>query len=270
MIFKVDYHFHPNLPKSEKRAKYKCEKWWQEFQKFGVNVVISTEHCYKNPERAFSFLEKARPKDCYVFPGVEYLTKEGVDIVIFSHSPDFYKYEELVPFKLSYEEVIDFVGKKGLLSFVTHPYTLGLTSVIKKIGKEDYLKFSNQLGAIEIANGSFDNLYLFLNKSFLKIFFKGKTEKIKKIKKVPESDYPERIKFLSAGSDAHHFEEIGTYVTMEAEPENLFEKIVSNQDPIIFQKQMEEVNYFLLIKSSLTAFQEFIEKKKIIIKNILK
>jgi len=239
-------------------------------EKNGVNVVISTEHCYKNPERAFSFLKKEKPDNCWVFPGVEYLTKEGADVIIFSDRPDFYQYKELTPFNLTYEETVNFVKKNGLFSFIAHPHTLGFSSVIKKLGKESYLQFSNQLGAVEIANSSFNNLYLFLNKPFLKIFFRKKIRQIEKVKKVPGEDYPEKIKFLAAGSDAHHIKETGACVIIETEPENLFEKIVSNQEPVLIEKSTEKINYLLLAKSALTSFREFSKKKKIIIKNALK
>ena len=73
--YRVDYHFHPNLPVGEKAALDKCKSWWQEFEKKGINVVVITEHVYKHPERAFKLMQETKPEGCYVFPGMEYLTK---------------------------------------------------------------------------------------------------------------------------------------------------------------------------------------------------
>ena len=55
---KIDYHFHPNLPKNEDRATEKCKKILAQFEKKKIDVVIITEHAYKNPKRAFNFLNK--------------------------------------------------------------------------------------------------------------------------------------------------------------------------------------------------------------------
>ena len=33
-VYKVDYHFHPNLPNEEAAALNKCKNWWQELQCF--------------------------------------------------------------------------------------------------------------------------------------------------------------------------------------------------------------------------------------------
>ena len=160
MKIRIDYHFHPNLSGNDKRAKKKCLALWQRFQKKGINAVITTEHIYKNPRRAYELMKKYKPEELFCFPGMEYVTKEGIDIVIFSDSENIYNYTELKTFKLPYFDLIKFVNSKdNLYAYVTHPYTLGLTSVVNKLGKEAYSRSTDLLDAVEISNGAFDNLF---------------------------------------------------------------------------------------------------------------
>jgi hypothetical protein len=46
-----------------------------------------------------------------------------------------------------------------------------------------------------------------------------------KEKKIFKSDYSEKIKFLAVGIDAHHIEEVGTCVTIGADPVISFSQI---------------------------------------------
>ena len=54
------------------RALKKCRKWWNRFKRNDINVVIPSEHVYKDPKRAFLFMKQTKPQDCFLFPGMEY------------------------------------------------------------------------------------------------------------------------------------------------------------------------------------------------------
>ena len=224
---RVDYHFHPRLPKkNHQKANHKAKKWWQQFEENNINCLIVTEHVYLNPKRAFAIMNQNKPKGSFCFPGLEYVTKEGIDIVIFSHNPDIYKIPELKPFKLNYEQTINLIlSRKDLFSFVTHPYTMGLTSVLRKLGYEKYIKFVHDLGAVEITHCVYDNCELLLKKFPLNLIFRRLLKKIDCRKHLPESDYPEKINFLAAGSDAHHVSEVGNCYEL-----NLLEKLYSQKE----------------------------------------
>jgi hypothetical protein len=266
MKIRIDYHFHPNLSRNKQKAIKKCKKIWKKFQKKEINCVIITEHSYKNPKRAYDLMIKEKPKNCFCFPGVEYITKEGIDIIIFSLGKKIYDYKELKSFKTTYFDLIDFVkSKTNLFAFVTHPYTLGLTSVINKLGTKDYKKSLNMLNAIEISNGAFDNLYFFMNTFPFKYFFKTKIKKIIKTKSLPKSDYPKKIKFLSAGSDAHHVEEIGNcYEILYPKKinKNKMFKIISNNlgNGKVFYDTAKKQSVSLLLRMSFTTLCEYITK----------
>lgn len=261
MIFTIDYHFHPNLPRNEKKALIKCNNWWKSFEKHGVNTIIVTEHCYKNPKKAFALMTRTKPAGFYIFPGLEYVTKEGIDIIIFSQSKQIYDYNELKPFKLSYDETINFILKTNLSGYITHPYTIGRTSIISVLGRNKYLFYLNKLGSVEVTNNAFANLKELIDKPLLNKVFSKQIKRIVKTKDLPKEDYPKKIRFLAAGSDAHNPEELGTFVTVETTPRNLFKKITINTNPAITTKKYTSVNYLLLMKTAITSFEEFVEKK---------
>lgn len=268
MKIKIDYHFHPNLSKNENRANNKCKKIWAQFKKKKINAVIITEHAYKNPKRAFNLLKKHKPNSMFCFPGIECVTKEGIDIIVFSNNEKIYGYKELRIFQLSYFDLIKFVNsKKDLYAFVTHPYAIGLNSVINKLGSDAYFKSLNLLNAVEISNGSFDNLLSIINRFSFSIFFMSKLKKIKKTKNLPKSEYPFKIKFLAVGSDAHHVEGIGNCYQLESDLSSLNEddvfKLVTNNKGKgrICYDNSKSFNFWLLIKTGLTLLNEFIIKQ---------
>lgn len=261
MIFNVDCHFHPNLPNNNRRALKKCEKWWAAFKKNKINAVIVTEHVFKNPKRAYRLMKQTEPEDCVAFPGMEYNTKEGVDIVIFSDKEQIYDYDELRPYNLSYEDTIDFVLANDLHAYVTHPHTIGFTSVIKKLGYDVYRKSVDKLGAVEIVNMSCFDLYKLLDRFPFKYLFSGMLDSLKKVMFLPKNEYPKKVKFLAVGSDAHLFEEIRAYVRISASKENLFERLVSNPNPKIGYTKEKKMNFWLMIKSSITTINEFLLKR---------
>jgi hypothetical protein len=261
MIFRIDYHFHPNLPRNQKRALSKCKKWWKTLENININTIIVTEHCYKNPERAFKLMKETKPTNFFIFPGMEYLTKEGIDLIIFSQSEKIYNYKELKPYNLTFAETINFILKNNLASYITHPYTLGLTSIIPKLGQQKYSLYTNKLRAVEVSNSSLGNLYKLLKKPILKTLFSKKIKMIERNFNIPKEDYPKQIQFLAAGSDAHHPEELGTFVTINTTPKDLFKRIITNKKPLITIKEYHNVNYWLLLKTAITTFKEFMLKR---------
>jgi hypothetical protein len=265
MKLRIDYHFHPNLPKSDKRALKKCEKWWKHFQKNKINCVIITEHIYKNPKRAFEFMNKTKPKNCFCFPGTEYCTKEGIDIIIFSKKKSIYTIPNLKKtFKIAFSEVVKKIqSDKSLHSYIPHPHTLGLTSALKILGSKKYFKYVNLLKAVEISNGAFDNLFLLLNNFPLNKLTKNKIESITKVQKLPKKYYPKNIKFLAVGSDAHLFSEVGNCLEINSKKSNVFNTIVKNKgrgNIFIKRKRFKITD---LIRAGTISLKEYLIKKRL-------
>ena len=270
MKARIDYHFHANLPKCNKKAALKCKQIWSNLEKDNINILISTEHAYKNPKRAFEMLYKFKPKHLYCFPGVECITKEGIDIIVFSKDQSIYEYHQLESFNESYFDLIEFVNSRNdLHAFVTHPHTLGLTSVINKLGKDAYFQSLKMLNAVEISNGAFDNLILLSKKlPFLKLF-KSKIKQMHNTQCLPLDDYPSQIQFLAAGSDAHHVEEIGNCYEVSSTRKTLnekeaFEIVTRNAGKgKVILDDYKSFSFKLLIKTAFTVMHEFLIKQKL-------
>ncbi len=255
-VYKVDYHFHPNLPNEEAAALEKCKSWWKEFESKGINVVIITEHVYKNPKRAFQMMQAAKPKGCHVFPGMECLTSEGIDIIIFSKTQKIYRYAQLKPYYLTISQTMDFVSKHHLKAVITHPHTLGNTSIIKKTAPVDYEKYANKIKSLEVTNTAFNQLLYLLDKPLLRRIFAQKIQHILNTRKVPLANYPYDIKLITAGSDAHNLGEVGTHVLISTTQKNLFATIASNVRPIIVESYRRKINGSLFLLSIMTCFSE--------------
>ena len=80
---------------------------------------------------------------------------------------------------------------------------------------------------------------------------------------MPKEDYLNKTKYLSAGSDAHHPEEIGTYLEIESTPSNLFKDLTSNTSHKISIKEHSKSDLYLFMKSTLTTLNEYLIKKKL-------
>lgn len=252
---RIDYHFHPNLPANNRLANKKCQEFWNRFGEKSINCVVVMEHSYKNPRRAYELMLKTKPNGFFVFPGVEYITKEGIDVAIFSKDCNIYKIKELKSFNLSFKEVINLAeSNKGLFVFPVHPYTLGHTSVIKKLGYQQYKAYINKLGALEIANSTLDDVKCCMNK--LPFLFKSQLSNIAKTQNIPKTDHPDNINFLAVGSDAHYPEDIGYCYEIELDNNSpldqasVFEQVINNHGlgrPIRVERKIISMVHFLKI-----------------------
>ncbi|MBW2971586.1 hypothetical protein KY359_00990 [Candidatus Woesearchaeota archaeon] len=96
---RCDFHFHPNLHQTDDSvARAQALKWWQKIKEEKLDVLVTTEHMYKNPERTYDILMESRPPDpelvnVILFPGMEFMTKEGAEIIIFCDEAGF-NYED--------------------------------------------------------------------------------------------------------------------------------------------------------------------------------
>jgi len=259
MLLRIDYHFHPNLPKNNIKAIAKAKKIWNKFQEEKINCVFITEHSYKNPKRAYEIMQKTKPKNISCFPGIEYLTKSGSELILFSNSKKIYEIKELNNSVLPLDDLLKLIKKNKICSFIPHPYHPGTCSIIENDGIKYYDELKEKIGSVEISNGSFDNV---LN---LKINFKllKKYNYMKRSQNLPKKNFPKKIKFLAAGSDAHTIEEIGNCYEIK-KTKNLFFSITNNLGKGKIIRKRRKFNLKLLIKTILISFDEFRIKKKFI------
>jgi hypothetical protein len=262
MQFRIDYHFHPNLSRSNKRALKKCKRWWEECREKKINVLVCTEHCYKKPERAFKLMEQTKPEGFFLFPGLEYSSKESAELLMFSNNSEIYNNGDLKTYKLLFEEAIDFAEKHNFVSYIAHPYALGYGGIIKMMGMDKYKEISNKLGCVEVVNTALNKAYRIINGP-MKYVLPRKAAWLKKMRELPVEDYPKNAKLLTAGSDAHHIGDLGTYVEITATPETLFENMRRNTHPKIVQRPDNKIGYKLMFQRFLTSFEEIWDKHKL-------
>jgi hypothetical protein len=256
---RIDYHFHPNLPKNEVRAKLKIAAIYKKLVQLNITAVLITEHVYKDYIRAWQLMQRYKPDNLLIFPGLEYVTKENIDICLFSKTEDIYQHN-FKPFQLTYEEIMSFLKvHTSIYSYVTHPFTLGRTSVIDKKGEEFAKAAINELGSVEASYTVFSELKDKLQKSFIKRLVTKILRRIEKNEHIPPEFHPKNVKFLAAGSDAHYVWEIGTYVKVLLKENDIFYSIVNNKQLHVIGSRQS--NALQLIISSLTTLHEWWLKK---------
>ncbi len=82
-IIRADYHMHPYLPKMKIGLLKNVKKWWKFIEKHNLNCVLITEHVFKDCERAYELMKQTQPEGIFCFPGMEHISKEGIDTVVF-------------------------------------------------------------------------------------------------------------------------------------------------------------------------------------------
>lgn len=268
-MVRIDYHVHPNFGPSRTRARRKAEKWWRHFAKHNLHAVVITEHAYKYPEETFRFLEKEKPEDSTteVFPGVEALTKEGIDLVVFAETPqEMYRPSRLLrPYGLSYEDAVHEITERGLSAYVTHPSTFGTTSLVRHKGQNFAREMIARLGAVERHNSAFIDLSAFLDR-FPRFLLGWLLDDLEERSTTPSHLYDAApLRFWAGGSDAHHPFELGSYVEVasEAFPRNrtLWDLLHTTTDrAFIFRN---EIRFrFALLRQCCTVFSEYLHKRK--------
>ena len=258
---RADYHFHPNLPKNEKEAARKISDIYRKMGKIGIEAIIVTEHVYKDYERAWRLMKKYKPKNISLFPGLEYTSKENIDICLFSETEKIYEHK-FIPFQKTYEEIISFIKTNPeVVGFVTHPFTLGTTSLIDKKGEKFAKEKINILGSVEAAYTTFSELKSILKKTGLSKILTNLMNRIEKNETLPKEFYPSKIIFLAAGSDAHHVWEIGTYAKVKLENKSVFHSITNNKELLIAGERKSSPKQMII--SLITIFRESCLKKLI-------
>lgn len=211
----VDYHFHPNLSKHDYFAKRKCRDIWRQFARHGMNVVVITEHVFKNPPRAYRLLCETRPLNATttIFPGIEALTSDGIDLIVFAQDERLFSHRPLmVPKQLNLIDMIRYVkAQPDLAGSLAHPALLGHSGSERQIGKTRTIAAIRELGRVEVANACFKGSKLLLDILQLDHLIKGTRAMMQRTSQLPKDyyDFPE-VEFYTGGSDAHVIVEIGS------------------------------------------------------------
>ncbi|MEM7012831.1 MAG: hypothetical protein AAF585_15255 [Verrucomicrobiota bacterium] len=275
----VDYHFHPNFNfrAKQKRIIQRCERIWNAFELAELDVVICSEHAWKRPADSWHLLMKHKPKYArtILLPGVEVLTSEGIDIVVFGHCPSWYAdthlNECLEPFSTPLEQVINRVtAANDATGFIPHPYTAGKTGVIKHYGREGSRDLAARLGAIETSNNAFADTLTFTDNLIGEVFKKTQRKMVLTQQIDDEFSDDLDLDFVAVGSDAHCPKEIGYGVHLEHQrrdmkPSEAFQLMMTNKNAIGVDKlEVSKAKRFRRVwRSAAVTFREYMEKQQI-------
>ena len=225
---RIDCHFHPNFSFLNcKGIKQKSKKIFDKFNQHKIDAVIVTEHVFKKPYQAFQKLKKNQPSSSktLLIPGVEAVTKEGIDVIIFSACEYVYTQKDIMktwglPIKNLLEKV---ANDPRLNAIIPHPFLGSNQGIVKNIGLEEFKKLLPKIDLVEKHNACFNSLIDYLNSINFKDIC---TPLIDSLKKTQSAHGILDSHIFSGGSDAHHTWNIGSHLKL------MTDKAKSNQEAI--------------------------------------
>ncbi|OQY51416.1 MAG: hypothetical protein B6247_19350 [Candidatus Parabeggiatoa sp. nov. 2] len=245
-MLKFDLHYHANIFRlSPDKIRTRMEQHKQSIQKSEIDFIASTEHAYKDPLTAYLYLKEAvNDLETAVIPGIEALTKEGIDII----------------FLYTDEESLRLAG----LMIVPHPRTPGHTGAANKLSEKDYQTLLSQADYVEIHNGA----SVLLRQLFQKKYLRPLVPSVLRKKVEDTFELPEKYRGVNLGwavsSDAHYPKDQvyvgGTHFDITA-PETYFEFLKRRIRFEPHQVSSSPSMIPTLLKNGLCVFLEALLKK---------
>jgi hypothetical protein len=268
---RVDYHFHPNFHLSTPLigkflTNSKARRIWKAFEKHNLDIVLISEHAFKQPKTSFEILEKHKPANAktQIFPAIEAVTKLGTDILVFAKESSriYSKKQLLTPYFFTVQQLTDFINADpGLYGIVVHPYTLGTTGIMRNNGKKQAIKTICALNMVEEHNAATIASIKILKALKLNNILKTKYSRIKKTRDLP-SEISKQARIKTSGSDAHHLGAIGSYAEIEipdsTTPDSYFNIITTKSGKFIPKKTL---SFYTFIRTMLTNLCEGIMRR---------
>lgn len=231
----IDFHTHL-LEKNTKPKEY-----WKAVKAKKLDAVAITEHVFENPSKAYQKLLEKKPKTKTLIPGMELETSIG-HVLALAEDPLLFEIEALYKKGIKIKKTIKIAEKEKILLSIAHPWGLDYDSAAYLYGerKLNALVEKEKIG-VEAFNGLVGNVgsffydsnwvkkpmnfFDYLEKSKLakktrlnKIGQKGKEKLDDKAKEILERctkpfELAQKASFVTAGSDAHSPNRIGTGIT---------------------------------------------------------
>lgn len=268
-MLRIDTHVHPNLKLfSRYLTRRKARKMWQAFTNHHLDAVIVAEHAFKQPVQAFGAMKRYRPNGAHthLIPGVEALTKEGIDVIVFSRDEYIFQQKDiLTPYKLSFEELVLRIEQDDrLYGVVTHPFVLSATGMIAHYGIDQIRQSIQRLQFVECHNMCLWYLrivfeWLGLSRRFPRLY-----RSFLSTEDVPRDIIGSGIVF--GGSDAHHPWDIGSHLQVHTQHTALYDAvfdalITSTHRRCFVVHKPDSVLLLSLVTSFITAPLEIIKKQ---------
>lgn len=265
-VLRIDFHFHPNFTYTNLYfSKRRAGLIWDKFIEHELDAVVVSEHNFRHAAHSYRLLECFRPKGAKtaLIPGVEVITKEGIDIVVFGKKP-FHVYglkELLAPGLLTIEELVNIIKNNSQLhGIVVHPYMLGATGILT-CGEEKTRYAIESLGFVEGHNCAFGAFEKTFDDTVFQKIFKNTFTQVKCIKHLPY-EWAKCGAVVTGGSDAHHPWEIGGHIAIAARKDQnldyIFEIITTRSGTFIERYKIYRTE---LLRSIFTSFREHLIKQ---------
>jgi len=201
-----DLHYHANIDFSSKTAINEClRKQHKCLMKTNIDYIASTEHVYKKPLETFLyFSDITNDLHTTIIPGVEWISKEGIDIIFLFDSENSFRYalKYLKPFSASIWDIQKLQKETNSITIIPHPFTPGRTGAAIILGEEMFIRLLKKVDYVEIHNGL---CLIFMGFKFLQRKPFVLTSKMKQI--LYTFDLPLQFKLdhlgWSIGSDSH-------------------------------------------------------------------
>ncbi|MBI3336891.1 hypothetical protein HYZ98_05015 [Candidatus Peregrinibacteria bacterium] len=227
-MLRIDTHVHPNLKLfSRYLTRRKTRKIWKAFADHNLDAVLIAEHAFKQPVQAFRALKRSRPvgMSTHLIPGVEALTKEGVDVIVFSRDEYIFQQKDiLTPYKLSFEELLCRIEQDDrLYGVVTHPFVLSETGMIAHFDVDCIRKSIRRLQFVERHNMCVWYLRIVFERLGLSTCVPRLYESFCATEEIPQDIVGAGIVF--GGSDAHHPWDIGSHLQIHVPHTFAYEEI---------------------------------------------
>lgn len=157
MSVTVDLHYHTNVfSKGRQERQRRLEAHRDALSTTGVDYVASTEHVYKRPLDAYLYLADATADQAVtIIPGVEWLSKEGVDLIfLFRTEADLRQgLVDLTPYSHPVADAPRLKADLGALCVIPHPFTPGKTGLASTLGEGAYFDLLPEMDYVEVHNG---------------------------------------------------------------------------------------------------------------------
>ena len=240
-LFTADLHTHL-LEKKTKPRDY-----WKSVKARKIDIVAITEHAECKPRKAFEMLEKTKPKNVLLVPGIEINSEIG-HVLVYGKDESVFEQEEFFKKNARIKEIIQIAEKNNFLLSISHPWGLSYDSAAFIMGEKKLEKLvrENRIG-VEAFNGMMGQLSYFVYKSNwvkkpLNFFERLENNRVaKKIRlskigkkareKISEKSLEiiertakpialgNKASFITAGSDAHSAARIGAGIIKIRLPE---------------------------------------------------
>lgn len=260
---RIDCHFHPNFSFFSKfLIKSKAKKIFKQFTKHKLDAVIVTEHVFKKPYQSFKRLKQLQPKDSktMLIPGVEAVTKEGIDVIVFSATEYIYEKKEIMTtWCLSIKDLLQQVAKdKNLHAIIPHPFLPNQQGLFKAIGYKEAKNILKEIKLFEKHNDCFTPLIDFLHSTKIEKLMPSLKAKLKKVHTSPNLKGVNAL--FTGGSDAHHPWNIGSHLQLNCTKphsvSNAIYKLLSVKDRQMHFVKTKVPHTVDLVINGITALSE--------------